>query len=113
MEHSSASIELSDMEFARLSNRTNDKRVYAKWSNSQVGYGLFAQVPLPEKTCIGIITGVITDMPLDLDYTWKYPGNSDKSQLYLDSSKKGNLLRFVNVLSIQHCSNISITIFLT
>ncbi|KAK9763167.1 hypothetical protein K7432_010413 [Basidiobolus ranarum] len=78
-------------------------KVYIRWVNSLVKWGLFAEEPIPPKTTIGLYTGFLTNKTTNFDYSWEYNVYTqvyDKDEesvlLAIDALEVGNHLRFVN-----------------
>ncbi|MEI8301074.1 MAG: SET domain-containing protein-lysine N-methyltransferase [Chlamydiota bacterium] len=80
-----------------------DKRVpkvYVKWINPLVGYGLFALEDIPSYTWIGEYTGVIRKRNRHLDqynnYIFGYVVASADTPFVIDAQNQGNYTRFIN-----------------
>jgi uncharacterized protein len=74
---------------------------YVKWTNPQLGYGLFTDVDLPEKSFIGEYTGIVrridkSDPKLN-GYCFHYPTRFwSVNYFVIDALHEGNLARFIN-----------------
>ncbi|ORY05661.1 SET domain-containing protein [Basidiobolus meristosporus CBS 931.73] len=78
-------------------------KVYIRWVNSLVGWGLFAEEAIPQNTTIGIYTGILSNKTTNFDYSWEYNAytqvyDKDNEPVYIaiDGMVAGNHLRFVN-----------------
>lgn len=75
-----------------------------KWINQEKGFGLFADIDLPEKTFVAEYTGIVREVNKkspninDInEYCFEYPTRFFSSKYYLiDASKEGNISRFIN-----------------
>jgi hypothetical protein len=75
-------------------------KVYVKWINSLVGYGLFALEDIPAYTWIGEYTGVIRKRNRHLDqynnYIFGYVVANKETPFVIDAQNQGNYTRFIN-----------------
>jgi SET domain-containing protein len=77
-------------------------KVYVKWVNDIVGYGLFAAEDIKRRSFIGEYTGIVapnTEVH-DTSYAWgfslKKHDDEPDNELMVDALKAGNEMRFVN-----------------
>ncbi|KAK9710312.1 hypothetical protein K7432_008501 [Basidiobolus ranarum] len=82
----------------------DDERLYIRWINDIIKWGLFTSELIPEGTIVGLYTGLLTNKTLDGAYAWQYSYLDsvvvDKDfyqvDLTIDSLEIGNYLRFAN-----------------
>ncbi|KAG9302662.1 hypothetical protein G9A89_007366 [Geosiphon pyriformis] len=81
----------------------DDERVYARWVNDVVRYGMFASRDIKEGELLGIYCGVYSLVRVDLDYAWEYNylvnvtnTDGEVTRVTIDGKHKGNYLRFAN-----------------
>lgn len=72
-----------------------------KWINSELGYGLFADEDLSEKSFVGEYTGIVRQVsrnhPKLNGYCFHYPTRFWSSNYFvIDALHEGNLTRFIN-----------------
>lgn len=75
-------------------------KVYVKWIDALVGYGLFAGEDIPPYSFIGEYTGVVRKRKNSLDisnnYIFGYVAGNSETPFVIDAQKKGNYTRFIN-----------------
>jgi hypothetical protein len=79
-------------------------RVYIRWSDDILQWGLYAAQPLSIGEPLGIYAGIVTNKTRNTDYAWSYgppgtmirDGDGQPLKLYTDGKYAGNYLRFVN-----------------
>ncbi|CAG8714449.1 15323_t:CDS:2, partial [Acaulospora morrowiae] len=81
----------------------DDGRVYVRWVNDIVRYGMFAGRKIEKGDVLGIYNGVITKQGADLEYAWQFnylvellDDNGEKMSTCIDGKHHGNYLRFAN-----------------
>lgn len=72
-----------------------------KWINPQLGYGLFAEVDLPEKSFVAEYTGIVRQVnkrnPNLNGYCFQYPTRFWSFKYFvIDALQEGNVSRFIN-----------------
>ncbi|KAK9712492.1 hypothetical protein K7432_007092 [Basidiobolus ranarum] len=83
---------------------TDDERLYIRWINDIIKWGLFTCELIPEGTIVGLYTGLLTNNTLNGAYAWQYSyldsvvvdKDSFQVDLSVDSWDIGNYLRFAN-----------------
>nr|CAG8576414.1 8247_t:CDS:2 [Entrophospora candida] len=81
----------------------DDGRVYIRWVNDIVRYGMFAGKDFKPGEVFGIYTGLITPNLQDLEYAWEFnylvdlkDYNDQKIRACIDAKHFGNYMRFAN-----------------
>ncbi|CAG8529585.1 3607_t:CDS:2 [Acaulospora morrowiae] len=81
----------------------DDGRVYVRWVNDIVRYGMFAGRKMEKGDVLGIYNGVITKQGADLEYAWQFNNlvellddNGEEIRTCIDGKYHGNYLRFAN-----------------
>ncbi|CAJ0828174.1 11106_t:CDS:10 [Entrophospora sp. SA101] len=81
----------------------DDGRVYIRWVNDHVRYGMFAGKDFEKNDIIGLYTGYITKNISDYEYAWEYnyivnvlDENNAKVGVCIDAKYRGNYMRFAN-----------------
>jgi hypothetical protein len=75
-------------------------KIYIKWVNSYIGYGVFAMQDIAEYSLVGEYTGLVKKRTrkkdLGNDYIFGYVFGPFDSPYVIDAEKKGNFSRFIN-----------------
>ncbi|ORX94230.1 SET domain-containing protein [Basidiobolus meristosporus CBS 931.73] len=87
-----------------IKDHNDDERLYVRWINDIIKWGLFTCELIPEGTIVGLYTGLLTNNTLDGAYAWQYSyldsvvvdKDSYQVDLSVDSLNVGNYLRFAN-----------------
>ncbi|CAG8721916.1 19104_t:CDS:2, partial [Gigaspora rosea] len=104
---------IEDTKF-RVGNGTyvDDERVYVRWVNDIVKWGMFASRTLQPNELIGIYTGFITRHPDDVEYAWEFnyladvlDNDGEIVRTCIDGKYMGNYLRFANHRDANHNVN--------
>ncbi|CAG8699353.1 1841_t:CDS:2 [Ambispora leptoticha] len=81
----------------------DDGRVYARWVNDQLRYGMFAGRDIDKGELLGLYTGVYSTSIYDVEYAWEYnflvkvtDENDEVIRVFIDGKHKGNYMRFAN-----------------
>ncbi|CAG8748632.1 3274_t:CDS:2, partial [Dentiscutata erythropus] len=95
---------IEDIKF-KVENGTyvDDGRVYIRWVNDIVRWGMFAGRSFQPNEFLGIYNGFITRQPDDLSYAWEFNNlvnvvdeNNEKVKVCIDAKHMGNYMRFAN-----------------
>ncbi|CAG8672470.1 1767_t:CDS:2, partial [Scutellospora calospora] len=81
----------------------DDRRVYVRWVNDFVRWGMFANRNFQANELLGIYTGFITRTLHDFEYAWEFnyivdvvDDNGEKVRVCIDGKHMGNYMRFAN-----------------
>ncbi|KAI8905832.1 hypothetical protein EDD86DRAFT_256877 [Gorgonomyces haynaldii] len=86
-------------QYLSRSHRDEDmEKLYVKWTNPTLGYGLYAKTRISKDEPIGVFYGIITDKQDETSHMWEYEsiGPSGEKEFGIDALKTGNYLRFIN-----------------
>ncbi|KAF0456433.1 SET domain-containing protein [Gigaspora margarita] len=95
---------IEDIKF-RVGNGTyvDDERVYIRWVNDIVRWGMFASRALRPNDHLGLYTGLLTRQLDDVEYAWEFnylidvlDDNGEKVRVCIDGKYMGNYMRFAN-----------------
>ncbi|KAI9359925.1 hypothetical protein DFJ73DRAFT_900326 [Zopfochytrium polystomum] len=78
----------------------DEQRFEVRWVSKEIGYGVFAKMPVAKGSIVGVFGSVITNSD-NSDYMWTYPSeildaDGNVISLGFDAQYRGNFLRFVN-----------------
>jgi len=81
----------------------DDGRVYIRWVNDVVRWGMFAGQDFKRGDVLGIYTGILTRQSQDLEYAWEFnylvevkDTNNETVRICVDGKYAGNYMRFSN-----------------
>ncbi|KAI9359928.1 hypothetical protein DFJ73DRAFT_757412 [Zopfochytrium polystomum] len=78
----------------------DEQRFEVRWVSKEIGFGVFAKMPVAKGSIVGVFGCVITNSD-NSDYMWTYPSeildaDGNVISLGFDAQYRGNFLRFVN-----------------
>lgn len=77
-----------------------DEKVYGKFIDPLIGYGVFAKKPLEKDEVVGFFSAEIVEKYQDLKYSWTYPSKvTGTTELHINAQEAGNLMKYVNDVS--------------
>lgn len=106
-----AQIDASNRLYKKSVESSDLGKIYIKWINDKVGYGVFADQNFKKGDFVGEYTGVLRSVDSERDtaasaYSWGYPVDpkfngvamqrGKNQKLWLDAKYEGNEMRFVN-----------------
>ncbi|CAG8682597.1 16201_t:CDS:2, partial [Dentiscutata heterogama] len=101
---------IEDIKF-KVGNGTyvDDGRVYIRWVNDIVRWGMFAGRSFQPKDLLGVYTGLLTRHLYDVEYAWEFnylvdvlDENNEKVRVCIDGKFMGNYMRFANHRDTNH-----------
>ncbi|CAG8628542.1 21099_t:CDS:2 [Cetraspora pellucida] len=96
---------------SRVENGTyvDDGRVYIRWVNDIVRWGMFAGRSFKAGDLLGVYTGIYTRQLYDVEYAWEFnylmdvfDENNEKVRVCVDGKNMGNYMRFANHRDSNH-----------
>ncbi|CAG8748313.1 28694_t:CDS:2, partial [Dentiscutata erythropus] len=110
---------IEDIKF-KVGNGTyvDDGRVYIRWVNDIVRWGMFSGRSFQPNELLGIYTGFITRQLGDVEYAWIFnylvdviDENNEKVRVCIDGKRMGNYMRFANHRDKNHNGDQLYTIY--
>ncbi|CAG8755321.1 35385_t:CDS:2 [Racocetra persica] len=87
----------------------DDGRVYIRWVNDVVRWGMFAGRSFKATDLIGIYNGLLTRQLYDVEYAWEFnflvdvlDDDGEKVRVCVDGKHMGNYMRFANHRDSKH-----------
>ncbi|CAG8696399.1 15176_t:CDS:2, partial [Cetraspora pellucida] len=87
----------------------DDGRVYIRWVNDVVRWGMFAGRSFKASDLLGVYTGIYTRQLYDVEYAWEFnylmdvfDENNEKVRVCVDGKNMGNYMRFANHRDSKH-----------